>query len=167
MLLIIDIDGTLADNGHRRVFLKDNARDWASFYQEEHVKADPPYPDALRAMKILTKTSARLVILTGRPERLRAITSAWLKTHYDIDTVEPDKGEFINGPRKLHVAQMFMRSDKDFRYANVFKESKVKWLYEVSADKNFVFIDDDTRCYGVYSQFGVILVPSHCWKAIQ
>lgn len=166
MLFIIDIDGTLANNDHRRVFLQDNARDWESFYRADLVEKDPPYPDAQRSMEGLVRVpDSKMVILTGRPERLRETTSIWLKRHYNVISIEPDEGDFLNGPHRPGVAQMFMRSNRDFRFASVYKEGKVKWLHKVSNDKSFVFIDDDERCYDVYHQYGMILTPSHCWKA--
>ncbi|MET9494710.1 haloacid dehalogenase-like hydrolase [Streptomyces sp. NPDC006552] len=74
-LAVFDLDGTLADTAHRQRFLERAPRDWDGFFA-----AAPHDPPLARGVE-LARESAReceVVYLTGRPERCRADTEAWL-----------------------------------------------------------------------------------------
>lgn len=74
-LAIFDLDGTLADSAHRQHFLASNPRDWDGFFAA--APQDPPLAQGVQ----LCRTAAReceVVYLTGRPERCRKDTVAWL-----------------------------------------------------------------------------------------
>ncbi len=77
-LAVIDIDGVLADVGHRLHFLRRRPKDWDGFFSA--APADPPHPEGLaRAAEL--GSGHDVVLLTGRPERWRPDTEAWLAEH--------------------------------------------------------------------------------------
>ncbi|MCX5386923.1 hypothetical protein [Streptomyces sp. NBC_00083] len=74
-LAVFDLDGTLADSSHRQRFLDGKPRDWDAFFAA--APADPPLSEGVT----LCRESAQeceVVYLTGRPERCRDDTLAWL-----------------------------------------------------------------------------------------
>lgn len=77
-LAVIDIDGVLADVGHRLHFLRHRPKDWNGFFSA--ARTDPPHPEGLELAAELA-SGHEIVLLTGRPERWRAETEAWLAQH--------------------------------------------------------------------------------------
>ncbi|MBW3580648.1 MAG: hypothetical protein KY431_06390 [Actinobacteria bacterium] len=74
-LAVIDIDGVLADVGHRLHFLSRRPKDWKGFFTA--ARSDPPHPKGLALVAELA-ADHEVVLLTGRPEECRADTEAWL-----------------------------------------------------------------------------------------
>jgi hypothetical protein len=77
-LAVIDIDGVLADVGHRLHFLRRRPKDWKGFFAA--ARTDPPHPEGLARAAELAD-GHEVVLLTGRPEGCRADTEAWLAEH--------------------------------------------------------------------------------------
>lgn len=78
-LAVVDIDGVLADVGHRLHHLDRRPKDWHRFFAA--ARNDPPHPEGLRLVADLVDSGHEIVLLTGRPERWRADTEAWLAEH--------------------------------------------------------------------------------------
>ena len=70
MLLISDIDGTVAD---------DHDIDWRR--PDLQVAEARPYPDIVRLLKTSREAGAILCFVTGRPLQLKAQTIEWLDRH--------------------------------------------------------------------------------------
>jgi phosphoglycolate phosphatase-like HAD superfamily hydrolase len=75
---VFDLDGTLAETGHRQHFLERRPRDWKGFFAAS--EQDPPLAEGVR-LALEAATTCEVVYLTGRPERLRRDTLAWLARH--------------------------------------------------------------------------------------
>src|SRR4051794_18001993 len=75
-LAVIDVDGVVADVRHRLHHLESRPKDWRAFLG----KADRCPPLAAGVDRVRTLQADRdVVYLTGRPERLRHVTEAWLE----------------------------------------------------------------------------------------
>ncbi|SCF82338.1 hypothetical protein [Streptomyces sp. Ncost-T10-10d] len=74
-LAVFDLDGTLADTGHRQHYLEGRRRDWNGFFSA--AVDDPPLPEGVRLVLSSAK-ECEVRYLTGRPERCRRDTVAWL-----------------------------------------------------------------------------------------
>ncbi|MFD9634912.1 phosphatase domain-containing protein [Streptomyces violascens] len=74
-LAVFDLDGTLADSSHRQRFLERKPRDWDAFFAA--APADPPLAEGV-ALCREAAGDCEVVYLTGRPERCREDTLAWL-----------------------------------------------------------------------------------------
>lgn len=117
---VLDLDGVLADVRHRLRFLERTPKNWDAFFAG--IPADPPLEVGL----ILAAELARehdLVYLTGRPERTRADTQAWLDQH------------------ALPPGRLLMRRDGDRRPARSVKRSSVERLGGEASVA--VVVDDD------------------------
>ncbi|MFD5026917.1 haloacid dehalogenase-like hydrolase [Streptomyces sp. NPDC058373] len=77
-IAVFDLDGTLADTAHRQHFLERPPRDWPGFFAA--APQDAPLPEGV-ALAHEAAADCALVYLTGRPERCRADTEAWLREH--------------------------------------------------------------------------------------
>jgi len=97
--IIVDIDGTLSDCGHRLHHLEGKKKDWDSFYEgmgQDRVREW--CKDLVWAMS----GPVEIIYVTGRPEKYRNMTCSWL-----LEKRCPVPG---GGQNKL-----FMRPDGDFK----------------------------------------------------
>ncbi|MFI6638454.1 haloacid dehalogenase-like hydrolase [Streptomyces sp. NPDC050504] len=74
-LAVFDLDGTLADSAHRQHHLERGPRDWNAFFAA--APQDPPLAEGVR-LALESARECEVVYLTGRPERCRRDTEAWL-----------------------------------------------------------------------------------------
>jgi phosphoglycolate phosphatase-like HAD superfamily hydrolase len=119
-IAIIDLDGTVADVRHRLHHLQRRPKDWEAFFGG--IPDDEPLAEGVAVARTLAE-SHELVYLTGRPERHRRATEAWLHRH------------------DLPPGQLMMRPDGDRRPARV---AKMAMLRRLAAHGPVVaFVDDD------------------------
>jgi hypothetical protein len=119
-LAVIDIDGVVADVRHRLGFLERRPKDWDGFFAA--AEQDLPLEIGVRRVTELA-AGHDVVWLTGRPERLRKITTGWLARH------------------GLPTGPLHMRGNRDRRPARLFKLGHVRRL---AAERPIaVVLDDD------------------------
>ena len=75
-LAVVDIDGVVADVRHRLHHITTRPKDWDAFFAA--AAADPPHLEGVNLVHKLARDH-EVVFLTGRPDRLRADTVAWLE----------------------------------------------------------------------------------------
>ncbi len=109
-LLLVDIDGVVADVTHRQRHLEGSTRDWMSFFAE--AADDAPIEAGIAAVQQAAEDGREIVYVTGRPERLRGVTERWLR----------DAGLPVD---RDHLV---MRGDRDRRPAARFKLEVVRRL---------------------------------------
>lgn len=76
--VIFDIDDTLSDTDHRQPLAV--AKNWSAFYDE--LSKDKPMR-TVEILKALQENAIKIILLTGRPEKYREDTVAWLDK-YDV-----------------------------------------------------------------------------------
>jgi len=119
-LAVFDLDGTLADTGHRQHHLEGPRRDWDGFFAA--AVDDPPLPEGVRLV-LGSADECEIRYLTGRPERCRRDTLAWLTRH------------------GLPKGRLYMRRDSDRRPA---RHTKLEVLRLLGADREVrMLVDDD------------------------
>ena len=128
---MFDLDGTLADTRHRLGYLSRRPKDWDAFF--DAAPGDPPLETGLA----LLRESARdceVVYVTGRPERCRDDTLAWLRRH------------------GLPEGELAMRGARDRRPARV---AKLALLRRLARDRVVaVVVDDDEQVCDAYERAG-------------
>lgn len=77
-LVLVDMDGTLADVSHRLHHIQGRKKNWKTFFRL--MDADPPSEVVVKWVQNLSP-EYDVVIVTGRPEQYRRNTEAWLKRH--------------------------------------------------------------------------------------
>ncbi|WP_338702789.1 hypothetical protein V2W30_35975 [Streptomyces sp. Q6] len=119
-LAVFDLDGTLADTAHRQRFLERRPRDWDAFFAA--APDDPPLAEGI-ALALSSAEECEVVYLTGRPERCRADTVAWL------------------GAQGLPDGPLHMRRNDDRRPA---RRTKLDVLKRLARGRDVrVLVDDD------------------------
>ncbi len=119
-LAVFDLDNTLADTAHRQRFLERKPRDWAAFFAA--APHDPPLAEGV-ALALESARECEVVYLTGRPERCRRDTLAWLAAH------------------GLPEGRVWMRRNDDRRPA---RATKLETLARLARDREIrVLVDDD------------------------
>ena len=118
-ILIVDFDGTISLRQDRDPF------EWSRLLQ------DRPNANVIWLLRVARDAGAKIVIVTGREERLRGASEAWLKLHLGFC---PD---------------MFMRTDGDTRMDAVVK----KEIFENSISSlagSFLVLDDRNQTVGMW-----------------
>ena len=117
---MFDLDGTLADTAHRQRFLDRAPRDWDAFFAA--APHDPPLAEGV-ALALESARECEVAYLTGRPERCRRDTVAWLAA------------------QGLPEGRIWMRRDDDRRPA---RRTKPEILRRLARDREIrVLVDDD------------------------
>jgi phosphoglycolate phosphatase-like HAD superfamily hydrolase len=96
-IVIVDIDGTISKVGERLKYLKQEPKDWDSFYKD--CFEDEPIPAIIELVKNLDKAGYLIIFCTGRREQCRAKTIMWLRRYMG----------------KFAYNAMFMRANNDER----------------------------------------------------
>lgn len=140
-LAVFDLDGTLADTAHRQRFLRRRPRDWNAFFAA--APADPPLAEGV-ALALRSAAECEIVYLTGRPERCREDTLAWLDLH------------------GLPEGKLWMRPDGDRRPA---RHTKLELLRRIAGGREVRhLVDDDELVCDACEQAGFPVVRAR-WAA--
>ena len=125
-IIICDLDGTLCDIEHRRAHVTEKPKDWKAFFDGmENDTVNEAVMSVLGGW--LNDFENEVIFCTGRPEKYRAATEAWLDEHYGVQ---------LTG-RELH-----MRKDGDYRPDDIVKEE----ILNTNIDKDRVmFVLDDRQ----------------------
>lgn len=130
-LAVIDLDGVVADVRHRLVHVQARPKNWDAFFAG--IPADPPLAEGVAVARRLA-ADHDIVYLTGRPERTRTQTLAWLERH------DLPRGELI------------MRRAGDRRPARVVKPQLLRRL---AAGRHVaVVVDDDSEVCAALTRDG-------------
>jgi hypothetical protein len=135
MDVIVDLDGTLADCGHRLHHIRaGGAKNWDAFFAACHL--DQPHEVVVALVRAL-KSEHRLIFCSGRPEKSRAATEAWLERHLGL-----------RGP-------LYMRGDRDRRGDDIVKR---ELLARIRADgfAPELAIDDRQRVVDMWRAEGLV-----------
>jgi phosphoglycolate phosphatase-like HAD superfamily hydrolase len=106
-LAVFDIDGVVADVRHRLHFIERRPKDWDGFFAA--AARDEPLAEGVTLAREALETYD-LAWLTGRPERLRTVTSRWLAA------------------LELPATPLVMRRNRDFRPARLAKVDELRTL---------------------------------------
>ncbi|CAM5314538.1 hypothetical protein GCM10010329_57240 [Streptomyces spiroverticillatus] len=140
-LAVFDLDGTLADSAHRQHLLERRPRDWDAFFAA--APADPPLPEGV-ALALRSAEDSEVVYLTGRPERCRADTVAWLAA------------------QGLPEGRIWMRANHDRRPA---RQTKLEVLKRLARNREVrMLVDDDLLVCDAAEQAGFTVVRAR-WAA--
>jgi len=121
--IIVDIDGTIADLQHRRVYINSKPKNYAAF--ERGIPHDLPHQHVIDVVNALYDAGWRIVLCSGRGEQSRGVTEEWLVKH----------------GVKYHV--LFMRAKGDYRADNIVKMELLDKILEAGYNPSFAFDDRD------------------------
>lgn len=142
--VIIDLDGTLANNIHRVHFVNKydvtTIKDWDSFYAG--IPKDYPNPWCKELVKMYWQNGYEIIFVTGRPEKFRKQTEAWLLEH-------------VSFYPKSYL--LFMRENncyaKDYKIKKKIYEQNIEGKYQV----DFV-LEDRKSVVDMYRKLGITVL---------
>ena len=137
MVAVVDIDGVLADVRHRLHHVTGRPKDWRAFFAaagDDGLLAEGE--DAARRLSEVYE----IVYLSGRPERLRAVTEAWFARH------------------DLPRGRLVLRPSDDYRPSSVWKVERLEELAESRTVA--VLVDDDPRVLDAVRRAGFDVLPA-------
>ena len=129
----------LSDAASRQHFLESGRRDWEAFFD---ACGDDPLIEEVACLLSLLDGGLRIVMLTGRPVRVRPQTLAWLERY------------------ELRWDVLIMRDYGDYTAARDFKRSTVRELRRYGFDLRLAF-EDDRRNLEMFRSEGVPCVYIH------
>ncbi len=130
MFVVFDLDGTMADIKHRLFTIETKKQDWDSFRALCH--QDEPIREIILVCQALHEAGHWIEIWSGRAEKTRTLTEAWLEAH------------------SVPYRVLRLRSDNDDRPDVDVKED---WL-QISIPPCLVF-DDRKRLVEMWRRNGV------------
>lgn len=165
MLVILDIDGTLASCAHRVHLLGEvtfnetlnqnvyeHGKNWDAFLNPEEVAKDTVIPGAQEGFAYFKQINANILFLTGRNENLRPVTEEWLFKHFGVKT----------NPKNL-----LMREGGDLRIPTEVKREHLSRLVYTYGNQDWIAVDDDKYMQPVYIEFNALtLLAPECWKSM-
>ena len=137
MIAVVDIDGVLADVRHRLRHVTERPKDWRAFF--DAAPGDPLLDEGERTVRALAEVYD-VVYLSGRPERLRAVTERWFARH------------------ELPPGRLLLRPAEDYRPS---RDYKLEVLKRLSATATVVvLVDDDPRVLDAARAAGFDVLPA-------
>ena len=135
--VIVDIDGVLADAGHRQHFLDPPWRDWDGFFAE--CGGDKVIEETKILLDLLS-AHLMIVLLTSRPTWIQKATTEWLdqcQIAYDLLIMRP-VGDFQASPGfkrdetqtlRLHGYTPVLAIDDDMRNVRMYRNQNVPTVF--------------------------------------
>lgn len=141
-LYIFDLDGTLADCGHRKHFLdrRDDPRRWRDFYAA--CGGDAPIPHVIAVMERLRRF-ADVWIFSGRSDEVLDPTVAWLARHTSFMEHE------------LRNGALTMRRAGDYRPDDELKLEMLESMFDEDRARLVATFDDRDRVVAMWRRAGV------------
>ena len=142
-VVLLDLDGVIADAAHRQPFLHRDEPDWVGFYAG--VAADGVIA-AGRALAATVSGELPVVILTGRIDDVADATRLWLD---------------VNGIRWDLLICRPADEDDDSRHAVDYKRDEIARLRELGFTPSLA-ADDNRKIVAMYEDAGIptLYVPS-------
>jgi hypothetical protein len=125
-IILCDIDGVIANIGHRLHYVKDGRADWEPFF--DACGDDEPIWPMIYLLQNL-QLCYRMAYITGRPERIRQKTEYWFQTH--------------GVPWNSAIGTLMMRQDGDKRKDQIIKLELFQKYIQDPAKVAAVFEDRD------------------------
>lgn len=153
--VFVDIDGTVADLTHRRVFVRSKPKNWPAF--ERAIPNDTPIQWVIDAVRTLYEAGWTVVMMSGRSETSKEATVAWLAKYgvpYHAIYMRRQWEYDENGDVKL------TRKGKplgDFRRDDIVKEELLGVARADGYDPDVVF-DDRDQVVAMWRRLGIPVV---------
>jgi phosphoglycolate phosphatase-like HAD superfamily hydrolase len=131
---IFDIDGTLADCSHRIHLIEMTPKRWDEFFAL--CSMDRPIAHIIELARVLSKSGAGIVYVSGRSDQCRYETEAWLRAH------------------KVPAGPLYMRKRGDHRDDDIIKLELLEQLRADGFDPIMAF-DDRNRVVAAWRSAGI------------
>jgi predicted kinase len=140
--VLFDIDGTLADASHRLHHIQNGSRNWDAFFTEA---ANDPVIEPIRELLYLfDNQDYRIILVSGRTDKIRGITEAWLERH------------------AIPHHELHMRSEGDYRQDFIVKSELLDGILAAGHDIHLV-VDDRPSVVAMWRERGLTCLQCRDW----
>ena len=129
---VFDVDGTLADNGHREHFIANKPKNWGSWYRR--LIDDTPQEPVVFLLNAARAAGYAIVVCTGRGEMMH-LTEEWFRRH------------------NIHYDALYHRAEKDYRCDSIVKGELCDQILADGYDI-FAVVDDRPRVVQMWRDRG-------------
>jgi len=137
MLVVFDIDGTLANIEHRLDYVRSKPKNWKAFDAGiPNDKVNYPVADVFWALR----DKATILLASGRNERSRKATVEWL-----------NRNSFGS------YAKLYMRKSDDFRNDSIVKREMLDEIIADYGKKPDMVFDDRPRVVNMWRDAGIFV----------
>ncbi len=158
---IVDIDGTLSNGSHRLHHILGEKPDWVSFMNPDLMAEDSPYPYAREGLNYLRSHGYEIIFLTGRNERHRLVTEAWLNKHMDRQIL--DETVLMRGkPYENTAASEY----KEAQLLHLKKHYIENTYSDLDHPYSLTFFEDDPFVARMYRKHGIVHKAPECWVSM-
>lgn len=133
MVVVFDIDGTVADASRRLHWIQSRPKNWAAFNRD--MGSDPEITSVAALARTLY-TNNCLVFCTGRSDQYRSVTEQWLAEH------------------DLKHHGVYMRQQRDHREDFVVKRELIERIWQEHGRPDLVF-EDRSRNVEMFRSLGL------------
>jgi phosphoglycolate phosphatase-like HAD superfamily hydrolase len=135
-VVIVDLDGTVADLKHRLGYIKVKPKNYDAFFAG--VYNDEVHRDIIFLVQALHDAGATIILASGRPEKTRENTERWLVEKAGLDC----------------WVKLYMRQDNDFRPDDIVKLELLEQMRKDGYDP-VMAIDDRQRVVDMWRAAGL------------
>ncbi len=143
-IVIVDLDGTLADVGHRRALVKGKHRDYDRFHSL--CAQDPPHAWCVRLVEAMRAAGCEIRIVSGRPVSVLPQTRQWLAKLF---------------PRGESLSVELLRAPGD---STPDVELKRRWLRGIDKSRVLFCVDDRKRIVDMWRAEGLVCLQCDDWE---
>jgi hypothetical protein len=138
MLVVFDIDGTLANIEHRLSHVRSKPKNWRAF--DEGIPQDKLIKQVAEVFHSLSAARNTIVLVSGRNERSREATVRWL-TDNNIHTWD----------------KMYLRAADDFRSDDIVKREMLDSIVAEYGRKPDMVFEDRPRVVRMWRDNGIFV----------
>ena len=142
-VVVVDLDGTLANCLHRIPLVRNGNHDWDKFFKE--VVNDTPYEDMTRLVTLLYGSGLDIVIVSARRKDTESDTLNWLHKHLP----------------NVAFALVLVRENGDH---SPDQELKKKWLDTIDKEQILFVLEDRQRVVDMWRANGVRCLQAQAWE---
>ena len=143
MLVVFDIDGTLANIEHRLDYVRSKPKNWKAFDAGiPNDRVNEPVAEVLYSLRSATEGNQnKIIFASGRNERSRSATVDWLKKY---SLWEDD-------------SKLYMRKADDFRNDSIVKREMLDEIIADYGKKPDMVFDDRPRVVNMWRDAGIFV----------
>lgn len=134
LVIVFDIDGTIANIEHRRNWVRTKPKNWKAFIKA--IPQDTPHNDILFLNHTFHQLGSTNILCSGRSEPERAATVEWMERH------------------GVNYTELFMRAAGDYRDDGIVKTELLAKIEE-KYGKPFLWFDDRQRVVDAIRKCGI------------
>jgi hypothetical protein len=138
MLVVFDIDGTLADIEHRLGYVRSKPKNWKAF--DAGIPNDAVNPHVAEVFDAMIMGGHTVILASGRSERTRIATQDWLR-----------KNGFSS------YDKLYMRPADDFRGDDIVKREILDEIIADYGKKPDMVFDDRPRVVRMWREEGIFV----------